>query len=192
MSKAVLIIINGLSGTGKSGLARRLATDLQLPCIGNDQLKEVLFDTLGWDDLELSEMLGIASSAILWSVTGSIVGAGQSLVIESAFHRDRDAPQLREIAQNLRPLVIEIHCFAARSVLIERVKARTEKGDRHPGHGDQDREALEDQVIPELKAADDHLLDAADLYIPFDAADESDEAYENLRTQVKQFMEGTG
>ena len=46
MTRANLFVLNGLSGTRKSGLARRIARYLRYPCFGNDQLKEVLFDTL--------------------------------------------------------------------------------------------------------------------------------------------------
>ena len=47
MTRANLIVVSGLSGTGtgKSGLAWRFARYLRYPCFGNDQLKEVIFDT---------------------------------------------------------------------------------------------------------------------------------------------------
>jgi predicted kinase len=190
VTSPVLIVVNGLSGTGKTGLARRLAEDLRLPCIGNDQLKEVLFDTLGWSDLEWSKRLGKTSSALLWSVTESVLEAGHSLVIESDFHIDVDAPRLRDIQIRLRPRIAEIHCYADREVLVQRVKERIERGDRHPGHGDQDRRTLHEEVIPELRTEPDHLLDAPDFYIMVDTTDILDSEYEDLRNKVRAFIAG--
>ena len=190
MTRPVLIVVNGLSGTGKTGLAKRLATDLGLPCIGNDQLKEVLFDTVGWSDLEWSKQLQTASSSLLWSVTESVLEAGHSIMIENAFDREIDAPRLRDIQQRLGPRIAEIHAYADREVLVERVKERMERGDRHPGHGEQDKETLHGEVIPNLRNDPDHLLEEPDFYILIDTAEVPDSEYEDLRAKVQAFMAG--
>jgi predicted kinase len=188
---ADLIIVNGLSGTGKSGIARRLAADLELPCVGNDQLKEVLFDTLGWSDLEWSKKLGTTSSALLWSVSRSMVEAGKSLVVEGAFHATEDGPLLRGLRERYSPRIAEIHCFASRDVLARRVRERAESGDRHPGHGDQDEAALREEVIPDLLTDPDPLLDAPDCYILLDTGDElTDEKYREVLDKVRAFIAG--
>jgi predicted kinase len=186
----ILIVVNGLSGTGKTGLARRLAEDLSLPCIGNDQLKEVLFDTVGWSDLEWSKQLQKAASALLWSVTDSVLEAGHSLVIENAFDAGIDAPRLAEIQSRLDPRIAEIHCYADREVLVKRVKERMAKGDRHPGHGEQDQATLHEEVIPNLRKDPDALLEAPDFYIMIDTAEVPDSEYEDLRDKVRVFMAG--
>ena len=190
MTRPVLIVVNGLSGTGKTGLAKRLAADLGLPCIGNDQLKEVLFDTVGWSDLEWSKQLQKASSSLLWSVTESVLEAGHSIMIENAFDHGIDAPRLRDIQQRLMPRIAEIHAYADREVLVERVKERMERGDRHPGHGEQDKETLHAEVIPNLRNDPDHLLDEPDFYILIDTAEVPDSEYEDLRAKVQAFMAG--
>jgi predicted kinase len=190
VGNAHLLIVNGLSGTGKSGIARRLAGDLGLPCIGNDQLKEVLFDTLGWSDLEWSKKLGTTSSAVLWSVSRSMVEAGKSLVIEGAFHATEDGPRLRGLREQFNPRIAEIHCYASRDVLVRRVKERAESGDRHPGHGDQDEAALHAEVIPDLLTDPDPLLDAPDCYILLNTEGEmTDEEYGELLEKVRAFIE---
>ena len=194
-ARPALIVVNGLSGTGKTGLALRLAGDLALPCVGNDQLKEVIFDTLGHSDLAWSERLGVTSSALLWSVCGSIVCAGSSLVIENHFKADVDAPKLRDLQVRCRPRIVEIHCYADREVLVERVQERVATGDRHPGHGEQDDETLHGTVIPNLKTDRDPLLEAPDLYILVDTASgddgETDPPYDALLTEVRAFLTGT-
>lgn len=52
MSKISLIIITGLPGTGKTTLGRKLAEEFRLPFISKDDIKEFLFDNLGWKDRE--------------------------------------------------------------------------------------------------------------------------------------------
>ena len=190
MTRPILVVVNGLSGTGKTGLAKRLAKDLVLPVIGNDQLKEVLFDTVGWSDLEWSNQLQEASSALLWSVTESVLEAGHSLLIENAFKDDIDAPRLRDIQARLEPRIAEIHCYADREVLVQRVKERMERGDRHPGHGEQDKQTLHGEVIPNLRSDPDPLLDAPDFYIMIDTAEVPDSEYEDLRGNLQAFMIG--
>ena len=47
MDKPLIVLVNGPPGAGKSTLALRLADELMLPLLMRDQIKEVLFDTLG-------------------------------------------------------------------------------------------------------------------------------------------------
>ena len=58
MSRALLVIISGPPGAGKMVLGRRLAQALGFPFINKDDIKEILFDTLGWHDREWSKKLG--------------------------------------------------------------------------------------------------------------------------------------
>jgi predicted kinase len=190
MTRADLIVINGLSGTGKSGLARRIANDLGYPCFGNDQLKEVLFDTLGWSDLEWSKRLSASSSALLWSDARSMLEAGQSLIVEGAFHAAEDGSRLVGLSEQFRPHIAEIHCYASREVLARRVKERAESGDRHPGHGDQDMEALHEEVLPDLLTEPDPLLDAPDCHILLNTEEEmTDQRYAELLGRVRAVIE---
>lgn len=190
MSVANLIVVSGLSGTGKSGIARRIAADLGLPCLGTDQLKEVLFDTLGWSDVTWSDRLRNAASALLWSVCRSMLEAGQSIVVEGALKAELDGPRLHAMRHQFRPRILEVHCHAPREVLAKRVAERAESGERHPGHGDQDQEALRDEVIPELLADPDPLLGAPDHYILHDTSEElTDERYLALLDKVRAFVE---
>jgi SpoVK/Ycf46/Vps4 family AAA+-type ATPase len=62
----LVLIITAPPASGKSTLGRQLAQRLGLPFLSKDLFKEVLFDVLGWSDLEWSQRLGRASMKLLF------------------------------------------------------------------------------------------------------------------------------
>jgi predicted kinase len=129
-----LILVNGLPCSGKSTLARRVASHFHLPLYEKDQVKERLFDTLGWSDLAWSRKLSQASKAVLFYLLECAVSAGQSLILECNFNSQEDSQPLRARLEGKGYQVIQVVCQAPGEVLVERFKRRT--GQRHPGHQD--------------------------------------------------------
>lgn len=64
---SILILISGFSCTGKTTLAKLIAKRYSLPLIGRDDIKESLYNSLGYKDREWSKKLGIASYDLLYS-----------------------------------------------------------------------------------------------------------------------------
>ena len=69
--KPLLIIISGPPCAGKTTLAKLLGERFALPVMGKDTLKELLFDTLGWQDRERSRAFGRASNELLFQFVAS-------------------------------------------------------------------------------------------------------------------------
>jgi predicted kinase len=86
VSQPTLVVISGLPASGKTTLARRLAAEMRLPLVGRDDIKERLFESLGWSDREWSKRLGGASWDLLYWFVETQLAAGQSCVIESNFN----------------------------------------------------------------------------------------------------------
>ena len=82
MGKPLVIIGNGLLGTGKTTLAKWLAADAQLPVLHLDGMDETLYDALACQTHGRPALLGPATFTMLHYVTGSLLAAGQSVIVE--------------------------------------------------------------------------------------------------------------
>lgn len=125
-----VVLVTGPPGSGKTSLATPLSTNLALPLIDKDVIKEALFEALGTGDREWSRTLSRASFQTMLNLVPQIGSA----VLVGNFSLDM-APGLAE----LDPPPIEIFCRCPRSELVRRIKARH----RHAGH-------LDDATVTEV------------------------------------------
>lgn len=132
----LLLIITGLPCSGKTTVARRVAAALNLPLLTKDDLKERLFDTLGWSDRAWSRKLSAATYAILYYLIEAMLAGGASLAVEGNFPPQQAGEQLNAIRQRLPFRAGVIECVARAEVLKQRWRQRAETGGRHPGHND--------------------------------------------------------
>jgi len=140
--KPLLIIVNGLPGTGKTTLARRLAADLGLPTFSRDGLYETLYDALEGTTAGPPSSLGAAAYALLYEVAGAVLAAGHPVIVEGFFgRRDMRRAELLRLQERHDFEPLEILCRADGQVLMQRFLARMASGERHRGH--LDREWLE-------------------------------------------------
>jgi predicted kinase len=168
MNLPLLVIITGMTCTGKTTLSRNLAAELNLPLIAKDDIKERLFDSLGWGDREWSKKLGRATFDLLFHLTEVELKAGRSLMIEALFYPQYHLEILQTLKQRqpFRPLVIE--CVADANILRKRFFQRSESGERHPGHVDHTAYSDLDAVLSKGRMAP---LDLGGKYVQVDTND---------------------
>ncbi len=168
MPQSLLIIVAGPPGSGKTTLARRLALDLDLPLVGRDDIKELLFDSLGWSDRAWSQQIGRASYHLLYYVTELLLAGRASLIVESNFSPAVATAEFLALKQQYDCRTFVIHCRADAATLYRRFQHRATAGQRHPGHGDL---ANHEEFRQALDRGDDDLLDLGGPLLVLDTTD---------------------
>jgi predicted kinase len=180
----VLIAINGAPGAGKTTLLRKLRKDLQLPGVGKDDLKELLFDHLGIGDRQWSKDVGAATSDMIFSFLHTWVGLGHDLILENAFYRDFALPHFQKIQDSGKVLMIEVYCKTDPTVRNQRFADRASSGARHKGHADVVMELPEDEVQARYGPLAIGTVLEADTTVFGDAE------YDQLKQSLRKFIQG--
>jgi predicted kinase len=140
---STLILVTGYPATGKTSLAKAISTKLQIPLFTKDGIKEILFDTLGYEkDREELKIYSHAAYGIMFSHLDEELKAQRHCILESNF-TEKSTPYIKEVvAKNLNSFVVQIICFANPATTVQRFFDRQANGDRHKGHRDdlEDRE----------------------------------------------------
>jgi predicted kinase len=185
MTPPALIIVNGLPGTGKSTLARKLAARLSLPLLSKDLIKETLFDTLGWSDRAWSRRLGVASITLLFKLVEAQLVAGHACIVESNFDPQFDTPRIRALQQRYAFTPVQLLCVTDGPALLARYRARAEAHERHPGHRD---DLLLDELAPALLRGRLDPLDIGGALIEIDTTGPAVVDDAALAAQVEDFI----
>ena len=128
--KKSLILVAGMPATGKSTLAKKLGAAFGLPVLEKDEIKEGMFDTIGYADLAAKRQLDKAAAAVLVRVARAVLESGSSAILVNNFDSDmRDDVQAMIDACDCRVVTVFLNGDA--DVLYERYVARDKKKVRH-------------------------------------------------------------
>jgi len=126
-----LMIILGCPASGKTTLARRLAAELTVPILSKDDIKEALFDVLGFADREGSRRLSDASFAAQLRMAQTQLDAGLSCLLEGNWRAEHTGGVLEVVARS-GARIAQVWCRASAGEILRRFAARV----RHAGHLD--------------------------------------------------------
>lgn len=131
-----LIIVCGLSGTGKTTLARELSRKLSIPVLHKDSIKEALYEIQGCSTLEDSIKVGLHSIQLLYKLAEEQLNNGLDLIIEAPFYFEEDYKIFRSWEKKYKLKIFSIICKIDEK---ERTKRFAERK-RHKGHHDNERD----------------------------------------------------
>jgi predicted kinase len=133
-----LIIVTGLPATGKTTLARELATRLRVPLLAKDAIKEPLLSALGASDRAQSRRLSDASFAVLFTLAHELAAAGVDAIIEGNFRPGEHEAALCSSSAR----IAQVLCSAPEPERLARLAARAADPSRHAGHRDAEQAQL--------------------------------------------------
>lgn len=129
----LLCLVSGAPACGKTTLARRLSQALSWPMASKDEIKERLFDEVGFASRAEKVRLGQAAGRILIYFGAQQLSCGQSCILESNFsHADRPALEALAHQDGVRVATVQLRCQP--DVLYRRFVARDQDESRHRGH----------------------------------------------------------
>lgn len=152
-----LLLVGGAPASGKTQLARQLAARYGALLCTKDQLKEVLFDTLGTGHAEAStaalpagaaragftppppdwsRRLSDASFALMFQLTPALLHARRPVLLEGNFRPGEHEAPLAALLSVAHAQLIQILCFASSATRAARLAARAGDPTRHPAHQD--------------------------------------------------------
>jgi predicted kinase len=134
---AKLIIVCGLTASGKTTLAKELSRELNIFCLHKDSLKSNLYDILELSTLADSKKLGLQSVHLLFRLAEEQLKNGIDLIIESPFNHEGDYELFRRWEKEYNLDVWKIICKMDDDERDRRYRKRL--NERHRCHHDEER-----------------------------------------------------
>lgn len=131
MSK--LLLIMGDLATGKSTFANILAKRCDVSIFGKDTIKEVLGDTIGFNNREENLKLSKATMELMMFMFAEFAKLNKPLILESNFHTG-ELERLHEMAEKCGYEVLTIVLRGDVDILHQRYLNRMKNENRHPVH----------------------------------------------------------
>jgi len=133
--RPVLLITCGLSGSGKTWLARWLAAHLGALHLRSDVERKRLAGLAAHEDSRSPPDAGIYTLEFnertyrrLHDCAAAALAAGESAIVDAAFLRSHERRSFLTLAQERNALFAIVHCHAPGAVLRERVSTRAASG----------------------------------------------------------------
>lgn len=141
--KPFIVIITGHPGTGKTSIGKGLSKEIDIPLISKDELKDRIFNTLGYSDKEWSLKVSAAAHRIMDYVVDEELRSGHSLILESNFKTEIDSERFAKLKDKYGCKLIQILVTADGSVIFKRFIDKMHGPERNPGHV----EAIDEEAI---------------------------------------------
>ncbi len=130
-----IILFTGLAGTGKTTLSRKVADILRIPLLAKDDIKEIMYDTIGWSDKAFSAKLAHATFGIMDHITEQHLKNGLPILLEGNYSPKLASAKFQDWQKRYGCTIVQVVCQTDIDVLAHRYLERR-RTTRHPGHID--------------------------------------------------------
>ncbi len=127
------ILVTGIPASGKSTIAKYLSEYFRIPVISKDEIKEQMYDTVGFRSREEKVNLGIASMNIMYYMAEQLMKCGQPFILENNFE-NVSKEGLAAILERYSYQAITVTLTGDYRIIYQRFLKRNSSPDRHRGH----------------------------------------------------------
>ena len=127
------ILVTGIPASGKSTIARMISKELNLPMISKDDIKEIMFDNVGFHSRTEKVALGVAAMNIMYYVAEQFMKLGKSFILENNFENS-SKEGLIKILEQYSYQAITVTLTGDYRAIYERYAERNNSPERHRGH----------------------------------------------------------
>ena len=185
----VLIITHGVSGSGKSFYATRLAERLGAIQVRSDLERKRLHGYPAGADTQSGITAGLYSPAAsertyeqLALLARTVIGAGYSVIIDAAFLQAARREQFRQLSSALAVPFVLLHFEADRDTLCARIQSRQAAGEDPSEAG---IKVLEAQLAAQEPLMADEMADVISVKLPMDVStDMTGQLVEKIREML--------
>lgn len=127
------ILVSGMPASGKSKFAEYLCKELELPMMSKDKIKELLYDTVGFNSRSEKVALGNGSMEILYYFAESMMSIQQPFILENNFE-NISKHGIEALLSKYSYTPINVRFGGDLRIIYERFIKRNLSSERHLGH----------------------------------------------------------
>ena len=131
--KPFLIMVSGLTGSGKSTLSRELGERLRTPLVNSDAVRKELAGVSGSNRVPFeaeiySQAMTRKTYARMAALAEDHIRSGAGAILDGTFSRREDRQGVLRLAERFNVPLVAVHCFASDQTTRERLDRRAQEG----------------------------------------------------------------
>lgn len=148
----MLVLVIGLPGSGKSTVARALASELKAKILRTDEIRKTMVQSPTYGEREKE----IVYDAML-SAAGQLLENGENVILDATFYKEELRGRAKNLAEKLKKKFFVIECRAHEEVIRKRMEKRKKSIKSLSDADFEVYKKLKEKFEPIKKNADEHV-----------------------------------